>query len=286
MDIVSLTKRAALGILLLSMFAFIIFLLLVIINYTVAPIPIISWFSTPVSTGSQVSITTPTIVNQTLYSKTVCPNDTILDFDTMPELLFSNFTLSFDCYINGQYKSTDVPRVLFYFGSSPVNITKNNDLKEYKTEYTNNKDSVPFIMDNTETDILNVFTNTNFIIYLDPVKNDLRVGVITKDSANKEYLELLSPIENVPINQTFQITMILTDTFVELYKDKKLVQTYKIRSNLDKSRISATSSIVSPIQFIGNTVQVANIQYFNAPISSSQVRTLTNTPLQSLLFNT
>jgi len=270
MDLILLLKRGSLGLLFLSMIAFIIFLILLIVNYTVKPI----FNFTPFSTNN-VSYETPSVVNKTLYSTNRCPNNTSLAFDT---IRFSNFSLSFDCFLDGTYKSTDVPRVLFYFGRSPASITRNNDLKEY-----NGTDDVPKVLDITNTDILRVFNSTNFIIYLDPIKNDLRVGVVTKDPSNNEYLELLPPIQNVPINQVFQITMVLSDIFIEVYMNKKLVKTHKIGSTshgvIDTSRVSGSSTIYSPINFIGDTIKVANIQYFDGVITSSQVRNLTNAPL-------
>ena len=274
MDLVLLLKRGSLGLLFLSMIAFIIFLILVIVNYTVKPI----FNFTPFSTNT-VSYVTPTILNETVYANRRCPNDTSIIFKTIRTINFSNFSLSFDCYIDGTYKSTDVPRVLFYFGTSPVNVRRNNDLKEYN----GTNDNVPSVLDITNTDILTVFNSTNFIIYLDPIKNDLRVGVVTKDTSNKEYLELLPAIENVPINKVFQITIVLSDIFLEVYMDKKLVKTHKIGSVsggvLDKSRVSGVAQIYSPINFIGDTIKVGNIQYFDGVINSSQVRNLTNTPL-------
>jgi hypothetical protein len=118
---------------------------------------------------------------------------------------------------------------------------------------------------------------------LDPIKNDLRIGIVTKDTTNKEYLELLPAIQNVPINQVFQITMVLSEIFLEVYMNKKLVKTHKIGSTsggvLDKSRVSGIAKIYSPINFIGDTIKVANIQYFDGIINSSQVRNLTNTQL-------
>ena len=274
MDLVLLLKRGSLGFLFLSMFAFIIFLILVIVNYTVKPI----FNFTPFSTNT-VSYVTPTILNETVYANRRCPNDTSIIFNTIRTINFSNFSLSFDCFIDGTYKSTDVPRVLFYFGTSPVNVRRNNDLKEYN----GTNDNVPSVLDITNTDILTVFNLTNFIIYLDPIKNDLRIGIVTKDTTNKEYLELLQAIQNVPINQVFQITMVLSEIFLEVYMNKKLVKTHKIGSVsggvLDKSRVSGVAQIYSPINFIGDTIKVGNIQYFDGVINSSQVRNLTNTPL-------
>ena len=270
--LVLLLKRGALGLLFLSIIAFIIFLILVTIT------PIFNFSST-----NTVSYTTPTIVNETLYPKSRCQNDIPLIFNTIQNIHFSNFSLGFDCYLDGSYKSTDVPRVLLYFGSAPVSITRNSDLKEYK----GSSESIPNVLDNTNTDIITVFNTTNFIIYMDPIKNDLRVGIVTKDATNKEYLELLPPIQNVPINKVFQITMVLSDVFVEVYMNKKLITTHKIGLQssrvINTSRVSGTNTLYSPIKFIGDTIKIANIQYFDGVLTSSQVRNLTNAPLSIII---
>ena len=277
MELILYLKRGALGFLLLSILAFIIFLILTIVNYTVKPIFNFTPFA-PTTTYVQ-----PTVLNEALYVTKRCPNDTALTFKTIKDIHFSNFSLSFNCFLDGTYKSTDVPRVLFYFGTTKANVSNNNDLKEY----TGNNAIMPNVLDITNTNILSVFYGTNFIIYIDPVKNDLRVGVITADK-DTSYLELLEPIENIPINQVFSIAMILTDSFVELYFNNTLATTYKIGSNtnainkittLNTGSVLPTSSIFSPIGFIGDTIKVANIQYFDGIITSSQLRSLTNTPL-------
>ena len=91
-------------------------------------------------------------------------------------------------------------------------------------------------------------------------------------------------LQNIPINNVFQITIILSRKFIEVYKNKQLITTYKMKYTLDTSLPSTVNAkLYSPIKFIGNTVQIGNIQYFDNVITSYQVRTITN-PLKDSLF--
>ena len=262
MDTLQLAKVGSGSIFIASIIGLVIFVILVIYNYTVKPI-------LPFLPSSQIQYEAlPTYQTQTLYGSARAPNDTALDFTSITNFNPNEYTLSFDVFINGTYKSTDVPRVLLYFSTAPVPITSNS-FKEFKLDSVD----IPRILNSSQTDILTVFNNTNFIVYMDPVKNDLKVGIITTDSTNV-YLELLPTINNVPINQTFQITMIRTNKFVEVYKNKLLVTTYKMKYNAYV--ISTSAKLYSPIGFIGDTIKIANIQYFNNVLTSSQVRSQTN----------
>jgi hypothetical protein len=208
---------------------------------------------------------------QTLHASNPAPSNTALNFSSITDFKFGEFTISFDVFINGAYKSTSVPRVLLYFSDTAPTITS-NDFKEYKVDSID----MPSILDATNTDILTKFNKTNFIVYMDPVKNDLKVGIITDKTTTPnagKKLELLPTINNVPINEPFQITIIKTEKFVEVYKNKLLITTYKIKHS--PFIINTNSKLYSPISFIGDTIKIGNIQYFNNVITSSQVRSLT-----------
>ena len=143
------------------------------------------------------------------------------------------------------------------------------------------------------SDLLVKFQNSNFIIYVDPVKNDLKVGVFTvdKNDPTKKYLEIASVISNIPMNESFQVTMVLGKTFVEVYKNKKLYSTYKIGSlaptkvNLNTVAIpSSNYGIFTPISFIADTIKIGNIQAYNGPLTSGQVRELIKTLKPATFF--
>jgi hypothetical protein len=260
-----------------SIVAFIIFLILIVIHYTVKPM--FDFLPTNV-----VETTTPqTYIGKTLFADSPATADTKMTFNPgIIDLNKDNFTLTFDCYLDGTYRSTTVPRVLAYYGSSAVNISSNNDLREY---YGNSEKETPRILTTDNSDLLVKFQNSNFIIYVDPVKNDLKVGVFTVDKQDptKKYLEIASIILNIPINQPFQVTMVLGRTFVEVYKDKKLFSTYKIgslaptRVNLNTTAVpSSNYGVFTPTSFIGGTIKIGSVQFYNGSLTSGQVRELTN----------
>jgi hypothetical protein len=261
MDILQVAKISSGSLFGGSLIALVIFIILLIYHYSVKPIlPFLPSNQTEYETLS-------TYQSQTLYNSAPVPSNTALNFTSITSFKFEEFTISFDIFINGTYKSTNVPRVLLYFSDAPVVIPSNN-FKEYKVDSID----IPPILDATNTDILTVFNKTNFVVYMDPVKNDLKVGIVTvSGSTNK--LELLPTINNVPINEPFQITIIKTDKFIEIYKNKLLITTYKTKYN--KFIINTNSKLYSPISFIGDTIKIGNIQYFNGIITSSQVRSLT-----------
>lgn len=259
-----------------SVISFIIFLALIAFHYTVKPfLPFL-----PSSDVKETAIE-QNFMNKVLFDTSVAPPDTKMTFDPpISDLKKDSFTLSFDCYLTGSYRSTTVPRVLAYYGSTPVSILNNNDLREF----TGTSEEVPKLFTVNNSNLLTKFQHSNFIIYIDPVKNDLKVGVFTVDKvdATKKYLEIASIIPNIPVNEPFQISMVLGKTFVEVYKNKKLVNTYKI-GYLAPSKVSLNTAAVpssgygifTPISFIGDNVKIGNIQLYNGPLTSGQIRDLT-----------
>jgi len=266
MDILQVAKISSGSLFAGSLIALVIFIILLIYHYSVKPIlPFL-----PANQSSSYE-SLPMYQTQTLHASNPAPSNTALNFSSITDFKFGEFTISFDVFINGAYKSTSVPRVLLYFSDTAPTITS-NDFKEYKVDSID----MPSILDETNTDILTKFNKTNFIVYMDPVKNDLKVGIITDKTTTPnagKKLELLPTINNVPINEPFQITIIKTEKFVEVYKNKLLITTYKIKHS--PFIINTNSKLYSPISFIGDTIKIGNIQYFNNVITSSQVRSLT-----------
>ena len=304
----------------LSIIFFVIFLILLIIHYNVTPLSFLSFLKTNLS---EVTSETNNYKSQTISTTEWLKgtgDDKKLIFDTLVNDNFNKnaFTLSFDCYLMRTYKSTDVPRVLFYFGANNNSITRNSDLQETKIEeetethknvldsagsrtYTITSENEPKLLSSENSMIPTVFPDTNFIIYIDPIKNDMKFGVFINDktAARKQYLEILPILKNIPVEVPFQITFILTETFAEIYMNKQLHTTYKIgkqyleqfpqtfnpaNTSFPFTPSSVGSNLYGPIDFIGDTVRVGNIQYVNMPLTSEQVRTVTNTLNPPIFF--
>ena len=273
-----------------AVFLLLVFAVLAIVNYNIVPfIPFL-----PTAAASVIS--PPSINSVTVHTNKAAPNDTALinkSNSTGLKFNLNKFTISFDCFLNGTYKSTDVPRVLLYFdlSSNPTsskNITKNS-FSKYNEDTPTNITIHPdksYILSNDQTDIINVFNHTNFVVYIDSIKNDMKVVLVTRNNDN-DYLEVLPTISNIPINMPFQITIVLSSNIVEIYLNKQLLFTYIIK-NTRKLIIPVGPelySLYSPIAYIGDTVKIANIQYFDNIITSSQVRTLTNTLSAPSIFS-
>ena len=184
-----------------------------------------------------------------------------------------SFTMAFDCYLDGTYRSTTVPRVLVYFGNSPVNVSQNSDLREY---ISNTEEETPNLFRVGTSDLLTKFQQTHFIVYLDPVKNDMKIGVFTKDinDTTRKYVEIGSVLQNIPIKQSFQIIIVLGRTFLEVYKDKRLVNTHTIgslspnRTLLNTAAIPSNFGLYTPLSFIGNSIKIGHIQIYNGKLTT------------------
>lgn len=310
MEILEVLRYVLFSMLILGVLGLIIFTILLIVQYT-----------TKMKIFSFINLeTTPETVTQNLKSQVLAktaphPANTLLNFDTLNELNRQNFTLSFDCYLDGTNASTTVPRVLFYNISGlpspaapPPPIVIANSTTACN-EYVGGLKNVPELMDASTTEILNTFPTSNFIVYVDSVKNDLRVGVITIGGVIPvRYLELLPPIENIPNRKPFQVAVIIGGTFVEVYIDKELVQTFHIGSAKFLTTISAGTEIttattmprtldigslnkvymygpIRPTGITADTIKVGNIAYFDKPLTGDQIRNLTPT-LSPLSFFT
>ena len=259
-----------------SIVCFILFLILLAINAYVTPIlPFVSGVTTIAK-----SVSDSTVNNQLLYSTRVCPADTAMNFNTISQFNYNKFSVSFDCFVQNTYLSTDVPRVVLYFGSTANTNTVVNDNTDL-VEYRGNDDPFPRILTVAQTDILSKFSNSTFIVYIDPVKNDLKVGVITMNSGVLT-LELLPTIENIPINQPFTITCIVSQNFVEVYKDFQLKYTYTPKYSLNTP--TGNPSMFGPLGFLQDTVKIANVMYFDNIITTTQLRNLVPTTKSASFF--
>ena len=261
MDIGNILTKGVDSIFFLSLVGFIVFLILIVIHYNVTPIfPFLS-------DGHQANLITQLdIINsQTRNVKGKAElADTKLTFDKILNFKYENFSISFDIFLNGQYISTDVPRILMYFDTAQINISSNNVKEDH---------------------LLTLFGNSNFLVYCDPVKNDLIVSAITINNTTK-YLEKVALIENIPINNPFQITLVITSKFFEVYMNKALIKTYKLQNTLNTATPSSLSaSLFAPISFLQDTIKIGNVQYFDGALRSDQVRYGTNTLKDKSFFS-
>jgi hypothetical protein len=217
----------------LSFGALILFLLLVVLNY--AGFSIFSF--TPDQTGI---ISVPTAENKQI-SNTKVPAVYNVTYN-FTGLNPYNVTFGIDIFIDSDF-STTVPRVLWYRANGYVVVPPNS----------------------TEDSLQTLFPSSNIVLYLDSLKNDLKIflqgtgGSVQTDTC----------IENVPIGKPFRVNFVITTKFVEIYLTGRLVKTVTLDENLLQTPVE--SNVFGPPQQIVS-VKVANASYWSYPLSPTMIR--------------
>jgi len=227
----------------ISLAVFILFLILVVIHFTMLPI-----FSFSPNDAGLISI--PTVSDQQIaYTKSPAVSDISANFIDVPAC---TYTLSTDIYLSGNFQSSTVPRVLLYRSlhtsvSPPSTTTIDDKLSD-------------------------VFPDTNILLWLDPIKNDLFVGAVTSNTgtASMSHMEVIPAIENVPIKKVFRVTIVFTQKFLEVY----------VNGNLEKSlafknppiNVSTGSSFFPVISTIRSSVLISNVVFWPRALTAREVR--------------
>jgi len=223
-----------------SVFILVIFLLLVTIHFTVTPI-----FSFTVGNGI---ITIPTTQDyQTAFTAAVATVDVAANFINP---LSCGFTLMFDIFLQGDFKTTTAPRVLTYRNLSPQDTPRDNP------SFT------------PKIDLLTWFPDTNFIVWIDPTLNDLYAAVITQAPSESPVVVMSKPVKNVPIRQPFRATFTLTPNFMEIYINGRLEQTVSITGVV----LQCELPFFSPIKVCDQSIFIANMFYWGRILSAAEIR--------------
>ena len=217
----------------LSTFALVGFLLLIVLHYTTYPV-----FSFMPGAPGIISVPVPTNRQQD-FVNAIAPADKSADFKN---ILSSQYTLSFDAFIQSDFVIQNAPRILLY---NSVN---------------------PFILSATDTISTVRVTNTNLIVYLDSQINDLYVRVITGPST---YIES-KPIKNIPLRTPFRITIMLSSVLLEVYLNGALQQTLPLGNTPPAT--TRSSAFFGPPVLVQQAVTVTNISYWNTMLPSTSIR--------------
>jgi len=244
----------------ISMFIFVLFLILVFINYVVTPI-----FS--FSPNEPALITIPVASDrQIAFTMGPAASDLSANFVNIPPC---SYTISSDVYLSGDFMASGFPRVLLYRSIDEGGVSLNRQRGIEGVEK-----------------YIDQFPDTNLIVWLDPTKNDLYVSAITNGQtglnpiisaasgtgntvANR--VETITPIENIPVKKVFRLTIVFTQQFLEVY----------INGNLEKSlpftgspiTASGKASFYPPVSAVGPNVRLANIAFWPRPLTAREVRT-------------
>ena len=148
---------------------------------------------------------------------------------------------------------SDVPRVILYRSAEAV--------EESGT------------IDSLET----TYPDTNIIIWLHPVQNDLYASVVTSEG-----IQTTEPIENVPIRKSFRLAVAFSANFIELYINGKLEKSMPIRSNL--KGIASTSYIYSSIKPIMQNVMIGHLSMWPRVLTAREIGVYEHAPVKATGF--
>lgn len=219
-----------------SVILFILLLILIVINFTMFPV-----FSFSPNDSGFIPI--PTVSDQQLaFTKGPAASDLSANFVSVPAC---SYTLGMDVFLSGNFQASNVPRVLLY-------------------RSINTKVSPPST--DTSGNIISRFPDSNLIIWIDPMKNDLFASIRTGTGT----MQTTPAIENVPIKKTFRLTVVFTQKFIELY----------INGNLEKSMAFNNPPITAAdrahffpvISTIGPNVLIANLAFWPRVLTSREAR--------------
>jgi hypothetical protein len=257
-----------------SIIVLFIFLILVFINFTMFPV-----FSFSPDDYGIIPVPLPSD-RQMVFTKGPAPSDLSANFVNIPSCTYS---LSMDVFLSGDFQAMTIPRVLFYRSTNPKGVSPPSNISSWTTGSSGSMGSGP--PGDLSRALLGTFPDTNFVLWLDPVKNDIYASVMTSTdgTAANVRVETTKPIENVPIRKVFRLTVVFSQQFVEIYINGNLEQSTALK-NLPLT-VAPTSYFFPVISTIGPNTRLANVAFWPRTLSVKEVRTYGMPIAPETLFN-
>ena len=237
----------------LSVLIFMLFIILIVIHFTIFPI-----FSLSPNDDGLISV--PTMSDeQTVFDKTLAIPDLSANFVNVEPF---SYTIGMDLYLNGIFTPSNTPRVILYRSISKVSTTSGD----------------------TAANILTRFPDTNIIIWLDPIKNDLYVSLLTSSdgTAVGASLETIPPIENIPIKRVFRLTCVLSQQFIELYINGNLERSMTFKKTLVS--VSANKIFYLTPARVSPSVLASTVSFWPRILKSREVRSFGQPKTEEKLY--
>jgi hypothetical protein len=214
--------------------ALFLFLFLVGIHYTVTPV-----FSFFPGDAGILPIANPANKQVDFVAQKV-PFDTACRFT---DLYSFNTSFAFDLVVTSDFTSP-IPRVVFYKSAALV----------------------PMLDTDTEQGLAAKFPNSNVVLFVDSVKNDLKALVHTASGST-----IQTVIKNIPLRTPVRIGMVVFKQHVEVYQDGDLVATVAANGEL-LADDTANLKVWGPPRAVSNSVKTARITYWPYVISPKMFR--------------
>lgn len=218
----------------LSIIAFVVFLILVIVHYTITPI-----FTFTIGQKGLFPLA-DTRDGQLVWTQ----GPVVADLSAnIQKIMPTGFTIQQDIYIQEDNAPSVRPRVFFYRSTTPIIPAAGN------------------------TDISTQYPNANLVMYLLADTNDLVVSAITQNE-NNSYIESAPTILNVPVRQPFRLTVVLLPQVLEVYLNGQLFGTKTFRY---PPRAIANFFFGPPDAF-RSSVRTMNFQYWDRALSAMEIK--------------
>jgi len=225
-----------------SLTMFLFFLVLVFIHFTIYPI-----FSFSPNDDGIISV--PTVSDrQIAFTKAPAASDLSANFVDVPAC---TYTIGMDVFLSGNFQASNLPRVLLYRAIGTNVSPPQSD----KTEH-----------------LITRFPDSNILVWLDPMKNDLFVSIVssTDGTAATRRLETTEAIENIPVKKVFRVTVVYTQQFVEIYINGSLEKSMAMKNN--PITVSDKSAFYPVISSIGPNVLISNLAFWPRALTAREVR--------------
>jgi hypothetical protein len=232
----------------LSVVAFVLFIFLVILHFTGIKI-----FSFGImDSGGVLSVPTPD-PQQVAFKTTPITPDLSCNF---VDVYSTNYTITMDIYNKGDFYTTTMPRVLLYRANKPIVL----DPATKATNFTS------------------VFPSSNLIVYMDPMINDLYIGVIDTKGAVTSH----KVVENTRLRDPFRISIVFSDSYVEVYLKGNLEK--MIPLTVKPMTTTAEAYFFGPPSIVNQNIKVANIMYYPYALSAKNIHSVGSTTSAKTIF--
>jgi hypothetical protein len=168
------------------------------------------------------------------------------------------YTVAADVFLSGDFMLSQIPRVILYRASEPV------------------------ITGGTVDTLMDTYEETNLIVWLDPVKNDLYVSVLTNGTGSSTIIQTSEPIENVPVRKVFRLALVFTPNFMEVYINGRMEKSMAIKNSL--VTISDSAYIYSSVKPIQQNVMVGNLTLWPRVLTAREINVNENAPYKEGAF--
>lgn len=218
-----------------SMGLLVIFLILLVIHYSILPI-----FSFTAGDGGSFPLANTS--DGQLVWKDAPP---LADISAnVIRILPHSFSIQQDVYMDNELTLSNRKRIFFYRSSGPVVVDPSQP-----------------------EDLLQQYPESNLFMYLAPNTNDLIVTAVTKKPNGDLVYESAPTILNVPVKQVIRLTVVFLPQLLEVYLNGKLHGTRTLRF----TPLSTDTYFCSTPDAFRGTVRVMNLKYWDRPLSAVEV---------------